>query len=390
MDGLDSWRKLTSPDERVAEGAIHEIRSAYSGRLKAYLRSKPHGPTADVIEDLAQQVFIRLWVMRSRLVCDSVAACTKLLYRMADNCRVDMLRRDKNCYADNIDEAEPGTAPHEVADNVELLFLAELLKHVVNTSLLGLDAEISQEGYNRRLLAARLCLLDGFSADETALILSQNPLENEPSITKEVIQAWIADVGTLRLLAYDTLYHDPKALVEAILGIEIESGSDISNLIKEAHMHPPDQIAVNGLTWDIVVLAMLAYYLCESRTDMLNSKHEIIKGWNYSSAQILTLLNEIKEMLPYVPVTQDLMKRISPIDDRDKVLSAGYVWERLVFEHALEELPQLEILERIGPAASTAGYRLSGDTINSWLSGSRSRQKVMKQWKKHYGETAYA
>lgn len=159
-------------EEKLIRLAQAGDQSAFEQLLDRYQKTVYHhalrlvGDPEDAA-DVTQEVFFKLW--RSLPDFRGESGLSTWLYRLTDNCAIDLLRREKKRRGDSsLDDeeaslvlpADPSPTPHQAAEHSEL-------RRAVADALAQLNDE------HRRVLVLRE--ISGLSYDEIALTLGLSP-----------------------------------------------------------------------------------------------------------------------------------------------------------------------------------------------------------------------
>lgn len=392
MDEQLAWRNLCGADARLAERAFAFLQNRYLPVLHGYLR---HTGVAnrDDRDDLISSTFYKLWSYRENVVFANETAGRSYLYTIASRCLIDSVRvhsRTRTVSHETLQGTpeEPAAEDSPEAQVCAKIVMAQLVT-AANCLWLGLDSSLLPATHMRQLLAAQQYYLENCSLKEVLRLLQPAPPAGEPKLTLDVLQAWLRHPGVLRLLAYEQLLYEPAKLVSFLLDLPHVSSSSIRNLLSCAASYPPDAPAMAEMPWSAVVLAILRYYHCVSADEVVGAKHAAVQPWGYTREQTLAVLDMLRARLPFCEEVKTLMESLEPLETPTlaEILGRAQLWERLAFQYSyLIDLAQKDILERLEPPAALAGYLLSSNTLNSWISGRRMQASLLRYWRDMYGD----
>jgi RNA polymerase sigma factor (sigma-70 family) len=394
VDEQLAWRSLGGSNEVMAERALAILQKRYMPALHAYLRNTGVS-SADDRDDLISKAFIKLWAARKRINFPSDSAGRSYLFTIVNRCMVDAIRDFARTRTVSVEMLHGTDDEPTSCESPEALVYARVISAQLMTAAnclwLGLDSSLLPATHTRQLLAAQLFYLENCTLEEIVLQLQPARPPGEPTLTIAVLETWLNHAGVIRLLAYEQLCYDSARLLNIVLGIRKLTPDLISNLWHCARSSPPDAPAIDELSWAAVAVAIMRYQLAISFDEVAAARNEVVRSWGYSQPQILALLETVRSRLPFSRDVEALLDRLEcharMAKSRHHVLALPDVWQRLAFQYSyIMDLAQKDTLERVQPAAGTAGYRLAESTLNVWISGKRLQKRLLKYWQEHYGD----
>lgn len=233
-------------DEESARQAFDILSIHARPYLHTYLRAKGLADEQkDIREDVVQDTLSRVWGTRRSYRNEGVEAWRGFLKKIAHNCLVDTIRRRQSHPETLLDETYVG----ECADMLGAVLNAQeqqTLGRHADILWLGLDSTFPFEAHTPRLLAAQLFYLDGLPWNQIPRLLGP-PKLGEPPLTRATLDAWLADPGVLRHLAYHTLYYNNDRLAAFLLGLD--APGDLDAVRRTAADAAPDALGPGGWTW---------------------------------------------------------------------------------------------------------------------------------------------
>lgn len=346
-------RNFVNTDDKRAQVAFDQLCSCLRPRLATYLRMRCRCRDAQTCEDLVQETFLRLWNERNRFLAYSFAALIGYLQTVARRVYLDYLREEKRLPdgQGTSDYGELEQIPQEERSLIEQILLlheAGWLLEQVDTALLSLP-DLPPRERQRRLLAAQLFYLDNEPWESVLRFLNPSALPGE-TVTRSLLDEWLSDLPTLRLLAFRALYWDGAALVAHIL-----------NHAKAIWTEQERQI----ITWRFGQALRLDQILSRTDLPLLPQQIPIICDRSLSFFPFESLMITLRNRLITVV-------GLDPLTHRD-------LYQRLAFEYGFrDELAQRDILDRIAPAGKIVDYVVTPGMLNVWFGNRRLLEKVIR------------
>jgi DNA-directed RNA polymerase specialized sigma24 family protein len=359
MEEGDVLRIFAGADEEAARQAWGRLWELNRFRLQGFLiRTLNVDARRDIIEDIIEDVFLKLWDMRPRFEHRGIEAFHGLLYKMVKHRYLDLIR-DRQEKAEDVEDwdAIPDSDLSAVGGIVDTV-LAEELYHLANVLWLELDPSLSRETHNRQLIAAQLYYLDG-EPEEEVLRLLGSPSPVEPPLTRDTLDEWLWHSGVLRHVAYQELYYSNDDLAAYLL-----------NNSPQADWTDAEKTII----------------LWRYRNALLMDQILERKDCPYTQEKLAALLDRLKSCLPFSSQMARVLAGLARAPQRDGrgALSRRGLWQRLAFQYRYgEEIPVRDVQERTQPAAAQVGYEVKFEVLNMWLSGGRLLEQLARfcRWK---------
>lgn len=365
---------------RFASGEPTQAQEAFSALamrvrpfLHAYLR--PRLAREADREDVVQEALVRLWKHRERYRFEGVAAWYALARRIAESCRIDLLRSQARAPTTEL-------PPDDIADP-EYRALDELLaalEHSLVTGRIRLEADrvfldladsATEEECRRQLLAMKLFYVDRVPwEDVLALLNLSRPAE--AIVTREELDGWLADPALVRLLASRELYCTSEELAAWLLGVDAPGalsdwmcgGSGSSGTGMREGNDPDTFVTLCRIRHRMSVDQILSRSDCPVNGEALSG-----------------ICDRLEARFPFVQWMLDLLHKLQPHPvEASAVLSGPGLWQRLAFEYwYFDQLSQKDLLAQVRPPAEEVGYAINAGVLNVWLSGGRLLRRVAKR-----------
>ncbi len=388
MEEALAWKRFVLPDACAAEEAFAALCRHLRAPLQRYLQSH-YSASGEDAEDAVQAAFLKLSRAGKDHAWPNEYAGRAWLYQTAKTCFLDIQRgygRLQPLSLEDYDQYKVPSAEHDFVEKLQAAIQLGELWHCADTFWLGLDTALSPATCERLLLVAQMYYQEGFSSTEIPALLGDPP-GDEPEMTRERVLKWVRDPGVIRLLVYRTLCMERQRLIASLLGVEEAEVSleRLNSLWSVALVQAPEEPALGNLSCALVALILLRYRHNYPASAVLAQLP--CRDWGYSTAQIQEGIAAITAWLPFAPVMAELLERLE--DDHvetAKVLGEAGLWKRMAFQYWYrEEIPLLDVYERIQPAAVQIDYKLNTDMLNTWLSGGQLRKMLVKYWRHRYG-----
>lgn len=348
MDELQLIERLSGPRPGQAKEAFSALSPRVCGFLRSYLK-RFLLQTAD-LDDIIAVALAKLWAHRTEFEVRSVGAWWAYVGTVGRRCALDQLRRETD--TEVLGElAEADLSLIDLA--AELGQMKAHLYRLADELWLRVPPDLSDRERRQRLLAAQLYYLHGRGWREVCELVSPGR-----PISREQLDAWLAEEGVLAELCYRSLYIDSGELVRSILSLPA------SALVQVAKGQPAN--LPEGWTQDEARIAV--WHFCNG----LNAEKICQMSPALRLEEVTGTIDRVLRLLPFEACAQHLADIGARSGEFRKVLTDAGLWKRLVFQYyACDELPQKQILERTGPAAARCGYHLTAGMINVWLSNGR-------------------
>jgi hypothetical protein len=390
---------LTGINEREAQTGLDWLVGHCSAFVRASLR-KRFPLDAELVNDLCQETFIKLWVSRKTITWQGTGAFYSLLQRAAWHCYVDYWRKYRK-YEEATETPEVYLPQGEESREIEqcLAALAEAgrlhwLNHQANLHWLGLDPALSPEMHNRRLLAAQYFYLDGASPDEILRLLPPAS-PGESAFTRQRLEEWLSSPDVLRYLAYTELYYSNERLTAHLLGLDAFAepfeekalSNKLDALMKTAVRALHDSAQTAGTSslnegnsrkikdvppppgWEWREVALLFWRIRYALPENIISRH---CGFDLSDEELQKLSGKCAARFPFSERMQTLLAALEPAANRHEIFDSPGLWQRLTFQYGVRDgLGHKDILERTQPAAQFTDFEMNTMRLHGWLSNRR-------------------
>lgn len=387
MDAEECLRQITHDNIAVASKAFDALCDASRETLHSYLVG--YGVRDfNRREDIIQEVHIKLWNTRQRFQNRGLPSWYAMLRKTAYRCWVDMFRADhavktqylEDLFPDTLQElasVAPSSKSLEERQNNHRLF------HLANIALFPLCPSFTPRTHTRQLLASQYFYLDGADWEEVRARLGRGD-EEEPPLTREILDEWLLHHGVLRYLLYQELFICRVELTKHLLGVTSEElALCISHLTTSSRADGIDlrQICPNvkDWTWAEMQVLIWRYHFCLSADQIL------LRGCPLSKEEIQAVIDRSRQETPFSRDMRQLLDILRPTLGAitKSIFQTPEVWQRLAFQYAAQEsLPHSDILERILVPAQLVGYEITQNALTMWLSGSRLTHKILAMCKR--------
>ncbi len=333
-------------DVFVAGEAFRRLWGAFDKRMVNLLVSG--GMRRDDAEDMAQVARIRFWERRLKLDIPNAGAWWGLVRKTGRNLAIDWARGKHDVDGSSWDEDQE--IPDEDMPYVDAIVVASQhlrrLYDAADDLWLGKTTAPEDEA----LLAIQLCLLDGFDSDAAAHLLQVSPVQ---------VDTWLKDPAVLARFAYRQLLWPNDDLAGYVLRPEKPFTSleldDLAAAAREATGEPPA-----GWAWNEVLIVLVRL-----RNGLLSEQILRFEKCGMDAEGLESFLTDVRSRYPFEKIAKSLLVRLDP---KGETLSGGGLWRRLAFQyHVSAELPNRQVLERMEPAASAAGVKITDAMLNNWI-----------------------
>lgn len=340
-DEVGLLKEFASQDDRRATRAFDRLSSLARERLAGFVRKRGLSP-ADV-EDVLQEVFRRVWAGRLRYRNCGVPAWHGYLFKVARSVLIDLVAGQPST------DPLPVTLPDDdssIDDLVHNAWKAETFGRIVaeaDSLWLGFSPALSEDARALRLLAARFFYLDRL--EPASILTLLRPAA--PELTRSMVDDWLTDPPTIRLLAFETLHLTGESLIQ-----ELRDG-------------------VGPHEWSSEV-EILARWRCV--LDLTAARISELDDLPCPPEEALELLDRLRRLLPFESRMRGLLVSVGRWDEKSArdALKADGLWRRLAFEYwYVDELSQKSIHERSAPPARLVDFVLTPGMLNVWLSNRR-------------------
>jgi DNA-directed RNA polymerase specialized sigma24 family protein len=361
---------FASADDVRAARAFEGLAVLTRRGLHSYLRGRLHSQEAR--EDVIQEVLRRIWIRRGQFENQGTAAWWSLVRLVAEQCRVDLVRKIG---------AEIAWDEYELAEipSGELVVMEALLEDLDDRQALyraadelwlGFDPALSERDRARRVLAAHLFFSKRLGWDQICDLLNRN--SRDAPVTRAQLDGWLIAASTIRALAFRSLYRDNTRLTCHLLGLGDDDPGELLQIARMAASGDQTQPPPAGWTWDEVRIILWRYREAE-RHDRILAKERC----TLNKQELKLLLDRCVGMFPFLGNMEQLISDLSRWPEARKELAAAGVWQRLVFEYYGQDSPNhQDIFDRTAAPAALAPYHLTLGMLNVWLSNGRLAAKL--------------
>ncbi|GEM_PF-1308205 len=403
---LTAFTRASAPglneDEETARAALDYLFRESVTPARQFLARRFEVRDESLAADLVQGVFVRLWERRATLRFDSQAAWFAFLQTALRNAFIDRVVRPRDGTAPGGDAAE--TAAEAAGDSgadaarslvAALLDAAEAgaLRTLADRVFLEIDAAVPDEEMDRRLLAAQMFYLDGVPWNVVLRRLgpARRLAGSGAALSREALDAWIADPGTLRRLAYHALYYENDRLALFLMDAPDGAGTAaLDALARRAESACAGRAAGEPAEWGggrwTWAEALVLLWRC--RNALLREQILARNDCPLDAAGVDALSARLRDALPFRGEMEALVQRLG--EDRARA-SCGHIglWQRLALQYRLfDDLPHRDILDRTAPAAAVVDYPLNLGRLNVWLSNGRLQARLARYAARRDGEEA--
>jgi len=305
------------------------------------------GCSATDSEDVAQKVFISVYLRRAKLEFPDLNHWRAYVKKAAQRVILDKVKGEK--------PGEDEEVPYVPPDIVEEIAKRELLKKLYAIADRIWLGAMPEEDADIKILAATFLYADGLSATEVLGYVAGKCRGTAPTTESELLD-WVSHVAVLRRVAYNSLYYSNEELSDLLLGTGPVKGGQAG----AAKWNPTE--------------AGIIRHRYRHGTSMAHIPISIRGA--LTSEDISSITARCRARFPFVYVMTLIWSRLDGHSLRKEVLTKNSLWKRLVFQyHVRDELPQEDILERVSAPALVAGYELNN--VNTWVA-SRLREELKK------------
>lgn len=399
MDEQRAVLQLAGSDEQAAKHALTWLVDHCSAFVRSSLK-KRFPLDSEIIADLCQETFVKLWISRNAITWKGTGAFYSLLQRTSWHCYVDYWRKYRK-YEEAAATPEDYVNVIEGDDSIERCLDALddannllLMNRRANVYWLGLDASHSPELHNRQLLAAQYFYLDGMALDDILRLFPPSP-PGETTLTRKRLEDWLSDPALLRYLAYTELYYSNDRLTAHLLGMETfvepfeeraltgrldalmnaavrrmnpdlqkSGGSDASDASR-----PLAEVNSAPGGWDWREVALIFWRIRYALPENIISRH---CGFDLTDEELQKTGVKCAARFPFIERMQTLLMALEPTASRDEVLDNPGLWQRLAFQYGIRDgLNHKDILDRTQPAAQYTNFAMNTMRLHGWLSNRR-------------------
>jgi DNA-directed RNA polymerase specialized sigma24 family protein len=358
-DELRNIERFATCDREVADEAFTRLSDRVERFLWRYLAALV--PSQQEREDVILAVLEKLYLRRSEFQLKGVGAWWSYVAITARRCVYDRSPQTNNV---ELTDEIPDRDLEVIGNFAQLSHFRSQLYRAADELWLGLPRDLAESERRRRLLAAQLFYLQDYSWQEIAGILGGTDV-----ITRKTLDEWFLDRTVILDLAFNALYIDNDALICTMLRPERPlTRRELDEIVSESETlssSPP-----NGWTWDETKIAVWRY-----RNGLLSEKIQQIG--RHTPEVIEKALAKCHARLPFERRARDLHGVLAKSRVPADLLATPGLWKRLVFQYSIaHELPQRQILERIGDAARVAGFQLTEGMLSAWLSNGRLLEQL--------------
>ena len=323
-------------------------------------------------EDIAEEVIRRLWTNRANIENRGSAAWWNLVKKMADQVRVDILRKEGHQVS--LEEFEYDEVPDSEVPAVHVLLekLEDRLGfyRAADELFLGLNREESEEDRARRILAAYLFYREGLSWQAVCDVLNRR--QPQTPVTRQTLDAWFQSEQTILELAFRTLYVCNDHLASQILGIPTASEEELNQIHQQAMLPSEGDSGLNGWTWAEVRAILWRYRDADRINRILTHEH-----CKLDKEELFRVFDRCLDHFPFTSIMKGLILELATWPPARKTLTNPGLWHRLVLEyHCNDTTRHRDILDRTSPAAAEVPCKLTNGMLNVWLSNGRLFMKL--------------
>ena len=334
---------LRGEDEALAHQALTRL---WTGSRPYVLRQlSKKGVRGDEAEDVCQAAFVEIWRGRGSVRAQTQADWYGLVRR-----RVSWELSDR-------------IGARERED----LALGELDVPAQDRPYLEALLSASEESRGLYGLANRMWLGDSRAKDaETGAVVVQLVLVDgvSPKVAAQIfgvaesdIDGWAADPAILARALFATLCWPSDDLAAFVL--RPDRPLDLGELDA---VHAGEKVPT---AWNAHEARLVAWRL---RNGLLEAELLRLSNGEIEPPSLSELLERVKSTFPFGTLTEALLRSLESRGMASALAEPG-LWKRIAFEYAIRyELPHRQIVERAGPSAEKASFRLDEAKLNNWLS----------------------
>ncbi|RYG39324.1 sigma-70 family RNA polymerase sigma factor [bacterium] len=337
--------------EEEAREAWDAMSDQIQGFLRRYLASRVWNPEAR--EDAVSLAMLRVWQHREKLRATDPLGLFAFVARTATYSQRDLARQAPH------EEYAEETAEFDEIPNADMPYLEALVFAAQErdrlwraANELWLDASHPSPEIERRVLAAQLFYLHKTPWQEIMEIVGP--------ITRDMLDDWLTDLGTINSLAFAEVYGDNDSVCAYLLGCR---PSELDAMGAKARTASSSE-GPNGWTWPEARVILWRY-----RNGLPSASILAFSTCELDKDQLAELFERCRANLPFQEAACRLLERLGPA--AREVAESG-IWRRLAFQYdTVDELPLKQIAERTDPATKAFGASVTPGMLNVWLSGGR-------------------
>lgn len=355
VDLLGALRLLSSPDEGQAREAmdflVPYIRVYVMSRFRQW---KIVG--ADE-EDCSVEVCLKVFNRRKNLNFDNENSLRAYLKGAAYHVAVDHWHQKKKHGQTRIDiEDGPGKGP------LMPLGFARHIEEVANEIWLGTNPEMSRLERKRRIVAAQLFLINN------------KPVKEIEELLHVGVDDSLRCDGILKALCYHLLYRRPDSIASHVLSPDQKlSEKELDDLAYRGRTQTGPS-PCGDLTWEQVHILLLRF------RNGLNFQKIVQICPHIPEAFILTTISAALDNLPFEKSAREIKKCFDMAFISPNPICDKKILKRLAFQYCyIDDIPQLQILERTEPIAKVSGAIYNKDVLTQWLSGKRLIDEIKEK-----------
>lgn len=354
--GLDERPEVVSDLDALGGSDLERAAAAldrlWSRTLPRVMRQLTRCNVAgDEAEDIAQEVQIRIWRYREGLRARTAGEWYVYVRRTVFN----ELSRYVGSRSRETVLGEFEDVPNEDMPTLDVLVAEADRRHSLYelADRLWLGQTGPRTDIDLGAVVVQLVVLDGLEPSLVAL---------QFGVDERTIEDWLADPVVLLRAAFSALCWSNDALAGHVLRPERPlTTAELDGLARgEFEAIPP--CAWSDEEAQIVVWRV-RYGMQPDAIERASQRFE--------RKAIEELLDRIRDAFPFRQIAVALRDALVERDGEERIAQPG-LWKRIVLEyHARHDLPHRHIVERAGPPADEARFRLNDTTLNNWLSMGR-------------------
>ncbi|MDR3690742.1 MAG: hypothetical protein P4L46_15300 [Fimbriimonas sp.] len=307
-------------------------------------------------EDIVQEVFQRVWRSSQSVAFESPGAWWRWLRTTCSRCTVDAIRSSiPGGVIDGLEDVDVAADEVNTVDElIEMIEDRESLYRLADEVFLGVPRDMTPRERRRRLLAAKLLLVDRLPWQSVIHLINAGSSE-EPILERKDLDRWIGCHSVLRSLAYTELNWDNQKLYQHLV--------DSVGPLEQAH-DPLTAMNWSKDALDAIRLRYLNALLLEQIASRMADR--LTKG------DLIAVFDRCAERFPFIEIVRRLNSDFDFASGGREMLRDPGLWNRLIFQYyAHDELPHRDIYDRTAGAANEIGYTITMGMLNVALSNGR-------------------
>lgn len=305
-------------------------------------------------EDIAQDVFLKLWARRKDFEPRGLFAWLKFVLTIARHSVIDK-GRGAEIELDWPEDYDPQDGDAGIIEIIAEALERHQINGAANELWLGVEWGTEER---LKVISIQLYLQD-YSVDKVKNIIRPKL----PAIDHD-FDLWLADEDLLRAACFFVLYRGNMPLAGYLLDPESPMRpNEVEAVLREVQKGSSAK-SKNWTADEAHVLLLRFLY------GMLDEKVAQVKS-DLSPAIVGQIIGRGLELLPFEKRCRRLRSALNRLQQTNRLHDPG-LWRRLAFQYRVADfLPHKQILERTVPAAEVAGQKLSAAQLNGWLSNGR-------------------